>query len=213
MSSGFVQSALRQIIGIHRDSNACPDNYKVFGLFPPGVVWNYNLDGLAERWCRHRHRVLSVHGSIPPPFGGDSGLEFVQAAQDYDLSAVPSAELLLERERLDISLRLPWYLGHCDFVILIGYTFGRNGDTLDDVRSFEHLTALLIRESRPTLVVDPFQAEFTSNMLADQIKSNRVYEMPIFWNIFASALMALTRRADDLDKIERTYDRFANSML
>jgi hypothetical protein len=204
---------LRQIIGIHRDGTACPDNYKVFGLFPPSVIWNYNLDGFAERCCRERHKVLSVHGTVPRPFWGEPGLEFVRAAQDYDLCAVPSADLLLERERLDTPLRLPWHLGHCDFVILIGYTFGRNGATLDDIKSFEHLTALLARESRPTVVVDPFLAEFTSNMLADQIKSNRVYEMPIFWNVFASALMALTHRADDLDKIERTYDRFGNSVL
>jgi hypothetical protein len=50
-------------------------------------------------------------------------------------------------------------------------------------------------------------------MLADQIKSNRVYAMPIFWNVIASALIALTHRSDDLDEIQRVYDRIGNSIL
>ena len=92
MPSGFVQSALRQIVGPHRDDTPCPDNYEVFRLFTPGLIWNYNLDGLVERCCRYRHRVLTVHGTVPRPFGSESGWELVRAAQDYDLCAVPSAE-------------------------------------------------------------------------------------------------------------------------
>lgn len=148
MSSGFVQLALRQIIGVHRDSTASPDNYRVFELFPPGAIWNYNLDGVAERCCGHRHRVLSVHGIIPRPFGSDPGSQLVRTVQDFDFPAEPATELLLETERLDTLLRLPWHLGYCDFVVLIGYTFGRNGATLNDIRSFEHLTSLLRREPK-----------------------------------------------------------------
>jgi hypothetical protein len=212
MSSGFVQSALRQIIGAHRYRRDSPSNYSVFRLFPPSVIWNYNLDGLAERFCRDRHRVLNAHGTVPFPFGSKVGLEFVRAAQDYDLPARPTGELLLEPERLNTQLALPWHLGSCDFVVLIGYTFGRNGDTLDDTRSFEHLSTLLARTPRPTVVAEPFP-EFTANMLADRIKSNCIYEAPIFWNVFASALIDIACEGKNLNKIEKAYDLIGNTIL
>jgi hypothetical protein len=75
------------------------------------------------------------------------------------------------------------------------------------------LTALLTRQSKPIVVVDPFQAGITANLIADQIKSNRVHEMPIFWHVYASALMDLNHRAGDLDEIQMAYDRIGNAVL
>jgi hypothetical protein len=64
LSSGFVQASLWQIIGVHRDNPICTPNYAVFDLFPSGAIWNFNLDGLADRWCGSRHQVLSLHGRV-----------------------------------------------------------------------------------------------------------------------------------------------------
>jgi hypothetical protein len=123
----------------------------------------------------------------------------VQIAQEYDLHAITAPEVMLEPEPFYSPLGPAHHVRDCEFVAVIGFTFGR-----DDARSFSHFCNLLKRYDRPMVVVDPFPEE-TAGRLAEEIKTKRVYGLPIYWNIFATALLSLAG-GGDVANIWKAYD-------
>ena len=209
MSSGFVQFALYRSVG-SATSLAFPDNYRVFGLFRPTTILNYNLDGLAERWCGARHQVVSMHGVIPAWWGAAEASGALKAAQDYDLASLPAPEILLEPERLEHLPPLPRF-DVFDVVVIVGYTFARYGDSLDDALSLNLLCAKLLATPRPVVILDPYPSR-TAEMVAELAKNRHVYEAPLYWNVLAGAMLALAENGD-VRQIERAYDALGNSIL
>ena len=101
------------------------DNYRGFCRFHPGVILNYNHDGLASYWCRPRHQVLVVHGTVEPWFGSTYVAEYPERAGMYDLP-VPPHNLLLclpesESEELKLTINGA-FMPLPNFVAMIGYS-------------------------------------------------------------------------------------------
>jgi hypothetical protein len=212
MSSGFVQDAMLQLTASARNSDQCPVNYGVFQLFPQSRLLNYNLDGLAENWCRPRHLVTIMHGQPSAIYGTPLGLERVEAAQLYNLPAIHGPEIMLEPETLLDDLPVPYRLRPYSFVALIGYSFSRNAKGLDDHVSFQRLCASLRRDPRPVVVIDPFP-EAVAEMLADEIKSSRVYAAPLYWNVMATSMVLMHQRRWDILETGRAYDFCGDRLL
>ncbi|MFP5249145.1 MAG: hypothetical protein ACLGP3_04915, partial [Acidobacteriota bacterium] len=111
------------------------NSYRAFSSFKPGVILNYNLDGLASYWCRPRHRVIVPHGTVEVAYGSPYIAEYLEHAGSFDLPP-PLHELLLcvpesETEQLRRNVDRA-FLALPDFVAVVGYSFGRYGDAYDD---------------------------------------------------------------------------------
>jgi hypothetical protein len=209
MSSGYAQIALRHCIG-SANATSFPDNYRVFGLFRPTTILNYNLDGQAERWCTGRHRVVSMHGIVPEWWGSTEARKTLHAAQELDIEAHPIPEILLEAEQIGNLPPMP-RIDDFGIIVIVGYTFGRYGDALDDAVSFDLLCASLAACPRPVVVIDP-APDNTAHLIAERAKNRHVYEAPLYWNIFAGAMLAAARHGDAAS-IERAYDTLGTDLL
>ena len=212
MSSGFVQDALLQITASARNSYHCPPNYGVFRLFPHSQLLNYNLDGLAEKWCRPRHLVTTMHGQPSAIYGTSLGRARMEAAQLYNLAAVAGHEIMLEPETLLHDLPIPYRLQRSRFVTLIGYSFSRNNGGMDDFVSFKRVCASLARDPRPVLVIDP-AAEAIADMVAEETKSAQVYAAPLYWNVMASSIILMQKRGWSATEAARAYDLCGDRLL
>lgn len=181
-----------------------PPGYGVFTQFPPTTVINYNIDGLAERFCRPRHRVVTAHGLAPPGMAGAAMAEVAEGLYESDASAIAVPGLtFIETEGSAVAARLPSTLGACAFVVIVGYTFANGPAGFQDATSLRRMIALLKRLPKPVVVVDPAASTLVADTLEAETRSARIYTAHLNWHVFAGALMGLSGR--DERGIERAY--------
>lgn len=180
-----------------------PPSYAVFRCFRPTRILNYNHDCLAERFCRPRHRVVTMHGSISSRFGSEEFAKLIADRREFDSPSIDIPGLtFVEPERDDVLTRLPTSLRLFDLIVLIGYSFARVGDKFQDAVSFQLLASLLGRDPKAVVVVDPGQS-FTAEALEDATKNARVYWLPFGWDHYARTIMrvvSLNLRLDDIGR-------------
>lgn len=209
MPSGFVQALLFHELAKPSFLNATPNNYSVFEYFPSSVVVNYNLDGLAQKFCKQRHHIIAPHGTISSTCGSREFGSYIEATRDWDIAAIPTAHILIEPEPITIYSQLPANIDGHEFVAVIGYTFGRNAIGFDDCHSLTYLCELLRLNPKPVFVVDPYP-ECVTETLKEKIKSNDVYGVPILWNVYAEAMIR-SKNNKDSNKIDRNYSMLLDS--
>ena len=189
------------------DQDDDPPSYLVFRLFPPSLILNYNHDRLAERFCGARHRVIAVHGSIGPEFRSKEFAAFIETLREFDSASIEIPGLIfVERENEGLIERLPLSLADIDVVVLVGYSFSRTGCTLQDWVTFEHLVALLRREPRPVIVVDPSRSD-AAEAIEAATQSNRVYWAPVRWDAFSKALIRVVFQKMRMEDVGRELFR------
>lgn len=217
MPSRFVQYYQFHRIAKPAFYKVAPDNYAVFKHFPSSLILNYNLDGLAGRICRPRHKVIAPHGTVPARFGAPDMQSHIESAQMYDLSATPTNHILFEREP-DCFYKylsglhypnIPFHV-HCSFVVLIGYTFGQNRGEFDDHHSFDYLCNLLRKYPKPVFIVDP-SPDFIAECLSEKIKSNDVHPVPIYWDIFSKVLIEIIGNGVNVANVSYKYNMLLNA--
>jgi hypothetical protein len=168
------------------------DNYRVFRLFYPSLILNYNLDGVARDLCGDRHQFLTPHGTIARgfrPVGAAKVLADVRWSSwpqliDDVLMCIPEAagdEPAIKGAWIEAAKSKP------DFIAIIGYSFGRDGNSLDDHLSFEYFHDVFEGFAGNVYVIDP-APDFLSGLIADAIKSRRVCAMRALWNVLAHAV-------------------------
>jgi len=176
---------------------AVPPQYAVFSVLgSPSTILNFNLDGLARAYCRHRHFILEVHGSIDRPwFEHVDYRELLEATVMYDV-AIPhlTPKLLPSPEPVGITEALKYDIARRLFplapaVVIVGYSFGRRHDTFDDARSFEWLINLLQAHPRAIFVVSPTPDEVVQ-ALRDRLSSYNVFGLSLRWEVFSATVMA-----------------------
>jgi hypothetical protein len=187
--------------------NVVPPQYAIFDLVSaPATIFNFNLDGLASTFCSNKHKVLEPHGHIDAVwFENDQYQTWLYATAAHDL-VLPHIvrKLLPAPEPLDMLLTKPYRIARRLFsqsgaTLIIGYSFASWNGALDDFRSFEFIVDLLRANPRPVFVVSPFPEEL-ADVLRQHLSSNGVVGMPLYWETFATTLLAMSGRngVDDL---------------
>jgi hypothetical protein len=178
------------------------------------VILNYNHDGLATDSCSRFHRVIVAHGTIEAGYGSPSAAELIAAAREFDFPVTPDELLLcipesypdlqLVRRLLEATRFQP------HFIAIIGYSFGRSGETFDNrvlldffVQRFrEFLGNIYVIEPDPTPLRDT---------LAERLKCRSVFGVRAYWNLLAHAMLEKLERGDDRKSLnyfcEETLDR------
>jgi hypothetical protein len=188
------------------------DSYRIFRIFHPAIILNYNHDGFAPSQCGPQHRVIDVHGAINPRYGSPEFEQFIRAVRDYDLRAPPDDLIMCERERerhddpaLNRRLTLAGSIMP-DFIAIIGYSFAKVGDSYDDYVSLRWFKRRFHNFTGNVYVISPFPEEHRY-VISDYIKSPRVFGVTAYWNILSHAFMFSIQYPGQDDSIYATHER------
>ena len=183
-----------------RDNQQKFDQYIVFNKAKSGsVIFNFNVDGLASRFCR-KHYVLYPHGIIKPNIVcSEKWDEIIEICLEYSIEPPMFPNLLYpQREPLGITNNIQYQHARIlypftDCVVLIGYSFGFDGINMDDWDSFDYFINLFNIDKKTIIIIDPFRSEEIVAMLSEELKRNDIYGIPAFWNHLSSAILELER--------------------
>jgi len=199
-----------------------PANYRVFYFVPPpAVLFDFNADGLLLNYCEPPHIVLNPHGEIDRRLIEHPQFEelFLRAAAQFGLALpnryglwLPGPEPLSFTRRKEYQSAMLALRRRGEFLLLIGYSFGRQANnTIDDAESFEFLGDLLKRFRRRVVIVDP-NPEPVAALFENRLRQ-RIEACKLCWNHLAAAAcraMEETVAASDLfclsKRIARLYD-------
>jgi hypothetical protein len=170
-----------------------PMQYRVFDLFHPSVLFNFNVDNLAYG-VNPKHELLYPHGKVNSVIAHSSHMQ-----QAIEWLTIPRsvAEYFDYwrpiREHSSITSTNPYRrlkdifsTVHC--VSTIGYSFGAWGGGLDDGESFEMLTDLLRWKPKPVLIINP-EPQYLVELLETAIKRKTVYGLCCKWNVLAKFIV------------------------
>lgn len=198
----LVQWALKP-----KKNNIIPPQYAIFKKVGfPSTLFNYNLDGLASRYCSSRHIVIEAHGRIDHPlFEMDSFNQLLEETAIYEIK-IPylTPKLLPSPEPKNITLGLNYTRARKLFfqalsVIIIGYSFGEQSIGLDDAESFKFFVSLLKSQPRPVFILSPSPYQLAEH-LCDSLSSDDVFPIAIRWELFSSLVITMADNVCGLNK-------------
>ncbi|WP_041463909.1 hypothetical protein [Pelodictyon luteolum] len=174
-----------------------PSQYAVFDVVgAPATFCNFNLDGLASKYCGHRHDVFEMHGRV------DSAL--VEKARFSDLLEATvvygvrfphiTPKLLPQVEPATITQQNVYSKAGVLFkyaraVVILGYSFGQRSGGFDDIHSFRYVVSLLKSNPLPVFVVSPTPDDL-AELLRDTLSWRYVYAVALRWEFFSAAVLA-----------------------
>ena len=212
----FVEVVIAQLLT--RKDRVFPEQYRVFDLFYPSVIFNFNVDNLADQ-IHWKHDIDYPHLKIAPVV---AHAIFMQKAVNWLAIPIHVAEYFQYwrpvPESPSITSTEPYRDSYCRLkdvfptirhVCLIGYSFGAWGEGIDDAESFEMITDLLRWKPKPVLVVNPAPHGLI-DLLEGSIKQ-RVFGLSCKWNVLAKFMATgLFRKAymSSAGSIKRFTDCF-----
>lgn len=182
-------------------------NYVALRRFRPGVVANYNHDGLAADICGDVHRVIDMHGSVARAYGSAEMQRWLEEARHYDLPVHEDGLLMCVpeptdhsalRKRLDLVTRTS-----PDFIAVIGYSFGLNDRGVDDGVSLDAYARAFRKFPGNIFVIDP-HPDRLAHTLEKALKAERVFPMEAYWNILTRALVE--RRQEEAKSLRYAHE-------
>lgn len=176
-----------------------PAQYAVFNVLgAPATLFNFNLDGLAQLYCGHRHVVLEPHGHIDRVwFDGANYGDLLESTVVYELSVPhltpkllpsPEPQNIVESDSYTMARKL---FKLSPAMIIIGYSFGRRDSGFDDIHSLEYFVDLLKNLPRPAFVLSPSPDEIVE-VLRERLSSPNVFGLSVRWEIFSELILAAT---------------------
>ena len=185
------------------------DNYLAFELFRPGMILNYNLDGLASYLCPG-HRVITPHGTVDPWYGSPGGAEVLSMVREFDIRVSADGITLCVPES-DKDAHLKSMLREAygwtpEFIAVIGYSFGRNGAAYDDHVSWQFFSRAFPKFSGSIYVIDPDPYDLACRV-ADARKTSNVFGIRAFWNLLAHSFVETSYNRQNLWPLDYIYDR------
>ena len=178
--------------GIHHSQ------YSIFSVVgSPATIFNFNLDGLAARYCARRHIVLEPHGTIDRFYFEDPdryryALESVTAYDvtlpTYRSKVLPSPELSGTVETAPYR-RARSLFSQAPGVVIVGYSFANMNGVPDDAESWEYFVDLLKRHPKPVFVLDPFPHRI-AELLCQAAHAHRAIGLEVRWEEFATVLIS-----------------------
>lgn len=172
-----------------------PSQYAVLRRCAPGVIFSFNVDGLAGFYLRDFHFVFEPHGSVDRFWTRNTEFherlewsldEWLPPVRPKILPGPEPSFITSTRAYLDARP----HLRTAPAVIILGYSFGTFRGRMDDIESFEYLIENQSRARSPILVVSP-DPEPTVAHIEDRLRCERVRPIVIYWDIFSSVLNAL----------------------
>jgi hypothetical protein len=220
MPDGFARLYMKHDLSKVRFTKRPRDNYTAFRLFHPAMLMNYNLDGLATEYCGDVHQVMTPHGTVPKRYGSPHLVRLLEEVRDYELGLCPDGLVMSVPESYDdVNLRRCLdVMGACSpqFIAIIGYTFGRNGNDHDDWISLDRFKRSFRGFASDIFVIEP-RPEPLCEMIADGVESNRVFGIRGYWNIVAHVFLEAARGRVDGRSLnyacERILDRLGDRVV
>lgn len=196
MPNSFARLSIKNHLANGRLKPRVRDSYVAFRLFKPATIMNFNLDGFATDYCGDIHQVLTPHGTVPRQYGSPEMAQFVANSRAYDLMLDPDELVMSVPESSgDGNLwRCLDTMVACspEFIVVIGYTFGRNGDGHDDWISLARFMSAFRDFAGDIYVIEPAPDQLRE-MIADGVGSSRVFGLQAYWNVLAHAFLESTR--------------------
>jgi hypothetical protein len=157
----------------------CPQ-YEIFRFAKPSIIFNMNVDGLAERYCQRRHTLLSPHGTIQYQLTKFDWIHLIEGANVYGVYPPKNDILLPQPEPKNITCKEQYrraisYFPYAKYFIVIGYSFGLYREkefpkeTLDDIETFDFFIELLKTYKKHILIIDP-EPGYAAHVLQETIK-------------------------------------------
>lgn len=176
-----------------------PSEYSVFALASkPSIIFSMNIDGLAKRYCSG-HIILEPHGQVPReivsnPFWND---DVIDGCLEFGtpVPKIPGKPLLPQSELKDITNRSEYIQAiklfpEAHYLVIIGYSFGKFRNSIDDSETFEYFRELLRRYPKPVIVIDPYPHPIAA-MIQEAIRQKEVYQIPAYWNHLSHAIVEI----------------------
>jgi hypothetical protein len=196
LPDGYARLSLKHALSKLGFKGEHLENYEVFRFFARSLLLNYNLDGLASEHCRDVHRVVDPHGTVPSGYGSLELASLIGEVREFDIRMGSDGLVLCEMESIR-DMRLAASLRTIDryspaFVAIIGYSFGRTGNSYDDWISLAAFERKFTEFTGDIYILDP-QPRPLCEMLAERLKSNRVIGIRSHWNVLSHAFLLSAR--------------------
>jgi len=201
LPSGAIRAISMQLMSPW-DLNDPPHQYIVFNKAKsPSVLWNYNIDRLASRYCKMNHIILYPHGFLDDRFTGSKEWDrIIDYCLFYHIEPPKIHGVILPgKEPIGISRKMQWDYAKKlfpyteDYLVIIGYSFGFNGIDIDDWASLICFKNFLHKYKKKVLVIDPLRAQDIAEMLREEVKQKEIYPIPAYWNLLALAMLKAER--------------------
>jgi len=182
--------------------------YSVFNLAPEkSIIFNFNVDGLAHHFCKN-HYVLHPHGRLNAELHQSKLYnDIIDFSLESHKSAAPPSSIVMPGPEPTGITKGPEYkkafesFRYSRYVIIIGYSFGYDGNKMDDWESFEFLKKIFLYYKVPIFIVDPYP-EKLAYKLRDELKQKNIYEVTADWGILSKAIIELEK-----NKTFRNYEK------
>lgn len=165
---------------------------------PQSIIFNFNLDGLARHHCKE-HLVLHPHGCLNSNLLQSNlwndvieyCLMFHKDPPLSDMALLPQEEYpeITNGQDFQKAFNLFRYTKN---VVIIGYSFGLDGQRMDDWASFQFLKKIFSHYKTPIFIVDPYP-EKLAYKLRDELKQKNIYEVTADWGILSKAIIELEK--------------------
>ena len=200
--SGFIDTRVATLMA--QTVSRCP-NYQVFNFaVKPLTIFNMNTDGLARQYCRG-HCVIEPHGSVPSNFinlfgPGLDGIYKSQLMFSRPKGLFTEGTLLPQREPIGISSKFEYkmaeyYFRYATYFVVIGYSFGRDGEVLDDHETFNFFKPLLRRRPKMPIILIDTNGEETAARIHEATKLNEnIRIINAKWNVLSEAIICFARK-------------------
>lgn len=197
--SGAVKATSYQLMAA-KNNILPPEQYNVFNIAKyKSVIFNFNVDGLANKFC-NRHIVLNPHGVLNSEImHGNEWDEIIETCLTYHLEPPIIHDVLLpQKEPLGITNNNAYNIAskcypYTEYVVIIGYSFGKNKNNLDDWESYLYFVELFKSNQKPIVVISLDGADELVYMLSEDLLRKNIYAISAYWNYLASAMLESMR--------------------
>ena len=197
--NGAVKAISYQLMAA-KNNMSPPAQYYAFNIAKyKSVIFNFNVDGLANKFC-NRHVVLNPHGILNSEImHSDEWDKLIKFFLIYHLDPPIIHDVLLpEKEPLGITNNNAYNIAskcypYTEYVVIIGYSFGKNKSNLDDWESYLYFIELFKNNQKPIVVISPYGADELIYMLSEDLLRKNIYAISAYWNYLASAMLESRR--------------------
>lgn len=201
INPGAVRAIAMQLMTPGSNIVKKPYQYIVFKLAKEkSVVFSLNVDSLATKYCGN-HYIFYPHGKLNPALmQSNSWNEIIDICLHYSLEPPKIPGLLLpQKEPFGITngqqyKACKYLFPYMNYIVLIGYSFGFDGNELDDCETFDFFKNLLKSYKKPIIVIDPFRSEKIAEMLREEFKNKQVYEISAYWEYLSQAKIVFEQK-------------------
>lgn len=195
-------------------------NYTVLRHFRRSLLLTWNMDGLARDTCGNWHDVVETHGGVPAEYGSAAGADWARVTQEYGLDVIDHGLHAIGPESLDDAelnrKLLAMQLCNPAFVMIVGYSFGLFDGRCDDQLALATFIGRFRDVPIDVYVCAPHPVELVG-LLSEELRSNCVHALPVYWNVLAWAFEKVVTHRMELTHLDyfhnMTLDKIGPSFL